>query len=272
MRRAKRGPVAKQQPKNRTLDDMQRFYRTLDLAGLWEEFYASIGSSGRPLYNTVRQFAKAKAVNEKQLEFLLWLFGPEGADPQADLLYPFAKPLDFEKKRASGGWFTDEALKAHSREIAREISALDALRMAGNGITINSLVRMENLARRLDEDFGGRFFVEGLSMKQNLERASEYVSLHARLLNMIAQAQDIYAKSHGINFADMSGFERLLAAQAMTLAASSNARESRAFQAIHDITEMTLEKAAKHGFELPSEITNKIVTIEGKKPPKSNVM
>jgi len=257
-------------PKDRTLDDMQRFYRSLDLAELWQEFYVSIGPSGRPKYRSSRQFARNLGKNEKQIEFLTWLFGEKGADPAADKEYRFAEPLEFDRKRDTGGWYTHDSLKAHVKDITKEINALEALRAAGNGVTVYSLERWETLARQLDEDFGGRFFVDGLSMRDNIIRARAYIGLHKKILDGISEAQDIYAKSHGINFQDMSGFERLLAAQAMTLAASNqNASNNSAVEKLlRGLVAMTVEKGVKHGFELPADV-NKVVTMSVK---KANVM
>ena len=214
-----------------------------------------------------KHYAKLKACNEKQADFLVWLFGEKGADPQGDLTYPFAKPLEFDKKRDTGGWYTEEALRVHSKEIVREINALDALRAAGNGITINSLTRMETLARRLDEDFRGRFFMDGLDFKQNVLRAQVYLNLHDKLLHMIGYAQDIYAKSHGINFNDMSAWQQLAASAANAEKAITESRASKVFAML---AEMALEKAAIHGSPLPPEV-NKVVTIEAKRL-KTSVM
>jgi hypothetical protein len=260
------------QPKNRALGDMQRFYQSLDFAALWNDFYVTIDTGGRPKYKSAQQFAKSLAQNEGQLEFLIWLLGPkQGADPRLSAMFPFASPLDFDVKRETGGWFTADNLKAHSKVIREQINALEALKSAGNGITIHSLARMENLAERLDLDFGGRFFVDGLSLKDNIERARLYVSLHERLLHMIGFAQDIYAKSHGINFADMSGFERLLQAQALAMASSSNVRESRADKVMGKLIEMALDKSAKHGIQLPAEV-EKVVVSQAEKTVKKSVM
>ena len=260
MPRAKQEPVGKQLPKDRSLDDMRRFHRSLDMSELWEEFYVSMDSSGRPKYNSAKHFARCKAASPKQLEFLTWLFGPKDDDAERDLEYIFTKPLEFDKRRDTGGWFTDEALRAHSKEITREINALDALRAAGNGITINSLSRMETLARRLDEEFRGRFFVDGVSFKENVYRAKAYLGLHDKLLHMIGYAQDIYAKSHGVNFNDMSAWQQLLTAAAVKGAVS----ESRADRVFKQLAEMAFEKAAQHRTELPPEVHN-VITIEAKR-------
>jgi hypothetical protein len=258
------------EPKNRAVDDMQRFYRSLDLAALWTDFYVSIAPSGRPKYASARQFGRSIGENEKQKEFLAWIFGP-ALEANVASPYPFARPLEFDKKRDTGGWFSEDNLKEYSKDIRQQINALDALRSVGNGITVHSLARMEHLAQRLDEDFGGRFFVDGLSSKENLARAHAYLLMHEKLLHMIGEAQDIYAKSHGINFQDMSGFERLIAAQAMMLAAGSEAKTTRAGRVMDKIVEMVLEKSTKHGLQLPAEV-EKVVVLEAGKERKKSIM
>ena len=92
-------------PKNRTNYDMQRYYKSLDLAALWADFYVSISPSGLPKYKSSKQFARAVGENDQQVEFLIWLFGPDG-DAEANALFPYAKPLDFDSKRSTKGWFT----------------------------------------------------------------------------------------------------------------------------------------------------------------------
>lgn len=251
---------------------MRRFYRSLDLSALFETFADSMTSTGHYRYPTAYQLAISKGVNQEQKDFLIYLLGPDPGDPDLALRFAGIQPLDFDKKRKTGKWFTSENVRAHSEAIRREINALDALREAGNRITVNSLVRMENLARQLDADFGGRFFVDGLSHEENMRRAKTYIDLHTRLLHLIGEAQDIYAKSHGINFADMSGFERLLAAQALTLAAQHGGHESKAGQVLDKIVQMTLEKHAEHKIPLPATIEN-VVVMDGKPIKKDkNVM
>lgn len=252
-------------PKSRALDDMRRFHRGLDIAEMWQEFFVCVDHAGRPKYRTSKQLAKAYSKNEKQLEFLTWLLGaPNEHDPLNKEFY-FCEPLDYDTKRKTGGWFTEETIRAHSKQIRGELNALTALRLAGDGITINSLSRMEKLAAQLDQDFSGRFFMDGLSWKENMMRARMYVSLHEKLLQMIGYAQDIYAKSHGINFQDMSGFERLLTAQALVAATSRTVTESRAGKVLEKLVEMGLEKAAQHRFPLPVDVEAEIVKSSPKK-------
>lgn len=257
-------------PRDLGLNDMRRFHRGLDLAVLWEEFQNTVDASGRLRFKTSRQLALKIGVNDKQKEFLTWLLGP--GDAQGNLLYPFAKPVDFDGKRAQGGWFSEDKLRAQSKAICREINALEAMRAAGNGIIVNSLARMESLSRRLDEEFGGSFFADGLSAKENRERALLYVQLHERLLLMLGRAQDLYAKSHGINFADMSGFERLIAAQAMIAASSSGMRESRVGKVLKQIVEAALDKSVKYAIPLPADVEQCIVEEIESEPGKKSVM
>jgi len=254
-------------PKNRTNYDMQRYYKSLDLAALWADFYVSISPSGLPKYKSSKQFARAVGENDQQVEFLIWLFGPDG-DAEANALFPYAKPLDFDSKRSTKGWFTEDNLRAYSKEVRGQLNALEALRTAGNGITINSLARMEKLARQLDQDFGGTFFVDGLSFKENLARGRVYLMMHEKLLRMIGEAQDIYAKSHGINFQDMSGFERLVAAQALALSASATVKTSRSENVLAALVQLVMEKGAKHGLAIPGDVAKMVIDAppQKKKP------
>jgi hypothetical protein len=258
--------------KDRTIDDMQRYYRSLDLASLWQDFYAKINKGGRPLYTSARMLARAVGENDKQREFLGYLLGPKSGDVDLAKQFTFVEPLDFDQKRDKGGWFTEDSLKAHAKVIRDQINALDALRSAGNGITLHSFVRMEKLAQQLDEDFSGKFFVDGATLKENEQRAQLYIALHDRLLHMIGYAQDIYAKSHGINFADMSGFEKLLAAQALMIGAGQAAKESRTEKVLTSIVEMVLEKGARHGLDLPASVTGKVITMTQDVKKKTSVM
>jgi len=249
--------------KDRTLTDMERFYYSLDLAAIWTDFYETVNRGGQRFYKSSRQLAVKLSKNDAQLEFLTYILGPNPGEPRLKILWTFAPdPLDFDAKRENGGWFTEANLEKHSKMVRQQINALDALRQVGNGIVIHSLARMENLAKQLDREFGGRFFGEGLSLKDNAARANLYLTLHQRLLSMIAQAQDVYAKSHGINFQDMSGFERLLAAQAMAINAAGGAGEhSRTERVLSRIVEMMLEKGQRHGMELPAGVEKVIAAV-----------
>ena len=145
-------------PKNRTVGDMQRFFKSLDLASLWADFYVSISSSGRPKYKTSKQFARQIGENERQIGFLIWLFGPDD-NPEANAQFPFIKPLDFDKKRATEGWFTDENIRAYF-QVMCEVRSMHLKRCGPPAMALRSIrwrVWRTFLARRLDEDFSGRF-------------------------------------------------------------------------------------------------------------------
>jgi len=247
--------------KDRTLNDMQRFYRSLDLQMLWQDFCGKIDKGGRPLYKSGRMLARAVGINDKQCDFLTYLFGPELPEKERNTEWDFVTPLDFVKKRQAGAWFTEENLKTHSKAIKESINALESLRSAGNGITLHAFVRAEKLMEQIDTDFSGRFLSEGVSFEENAKRARLYMELHERAVHMLGYAQDLYAKAHGINFADSSGFEKLLMAQALVANATTAAKESRTEKVLNSIVQMVLEKGARHGLDLPSSVTSKVITM-----------
>lgn len=250
-RKAKPKPIIL--PRDKTLADMAAFHRTIDWAAWWEEFYLALGPSGLPKYRTVEQFASAHSRTEKQRQFIVWYIGPKQVpDPDAGK-YPFIKtePMDWKEKRATGGWYNDRYLKTITQTIRTRMTALDALREAGNSFTLNSVARMEQLAQRLDEAFQGQFFLPELSHGDNLGRARAYIDLHGQLLGLLRQAQEMYAKAHGVNYDDMSGFANLIAASAMAAQQQGDPTQSRVSSAVEKLVNMTLLKSARFNLPLP---------------------
>lgn len=249
-------------PKDKTLTDMASFHRLTNWADLWEQWYLDLDTSGRPKYKRIYDFANATGKSPTQRKFLAWYLGP--TEPPNEVLaerWPFVKPLDWKKKRETGGWYTDASLKVMTLSIRSRMDALEALREAGNSITLNSVARIEQLAQRLDEAFQGRFFVDGLSMPENYGRARAYLDLHQQLLNLMALAQDLYAKAHGINYADMSGFADLIAASALAAQRSGVKERSKVEVALEQMISMALVKSANYELPLPDDVQKKIIDM-----------
>lgn len=232
--------------------DMRVFHRTQNWAAWWEEFYTQLDTHGGFLYKSVAQFARKKAESNKEaIRFMRWYLGPASADPDGVSPYPWCVggSQDWYEKRRTGGWFSDQSLRKFGVEVRRRMHALEALREAGNGITLHSLVRAEQLAQELDRSFNGRMFLDELSFEDNELRANSYISLHERILNMKARAQDLYARSHGLNFEDLSGFTALMSAAALNgSGAEAGSKENTVFASI---VKMALEKNAKYNLDLP---------------------
>jgi hypothetical protein len=241
---------------------MRQFHKSLDFSELWQEFYLALKPSGtvkyRSMYNFVNQRPHWTAV---QKDFMHWLLGPE--EPVDEVMVTkygsWYEPQNWDQKRATGGWYSEAALREYGKSVRDKIDALDSLRAAGNNVTVNSLLRVEKLMQQLDTEFGGRFFVDTLSAKANAERAVLYVRLHKQLLDMMDHAQDIYAKSHGISFNDMSGFERLLAAQLMTRNADVKVDNGR--KVLEKLIDMTLEKSVKYDTPMPEGVKETALAV-----------
>lgn len=253
--------------RDRALVDMRLYFRATDWSDLWQRWFLSVDGENERKYKSLREFAKAMAESKEQKHFLLWYLGPKPEDGEVDLEAPKYKfitdgPVDWVKKRNSGGWFTEGNLKAFGMEINRRMNALDALREAGK-ITLHSLVRAEQLAQRLDEAFQGTFFIPGMTLAGNERRAELYLSLHSKILDMKARAQDLYAKSHGVNFEDMSGLQALMQASALaaTLRDAEGATLDPAQSAIKALVQMTLAKSARYSLPLPEEAEGHIIDV-----------
>lgn len=249
------------------LRDMRVFHRMTDWAGLWEEWYLSIKADGSFKYRTLRDFIAGHSKNKAQRLFMKWYLGPDH-DGENDCPYGLAiRPLGWLEKRRSGGWFTPDNLQKFSREINRRVNALDALREAG-AITVHSLVRAENMAQQIDRAFGGAMFSEELDFTQNIHRADWYIKLQSKVLGLKARAQDLFAKSHGVNFDDMSGLVALMTASALT-AQTKDSAQSREEAALTAVVRMAMAKSAQFKLDLPpgsvEVITGELQSVNKKK-------
>lgn len=246
-------------PVDTILTDMREFHSSVDWAEWWEEFYTAITPGGTPLYKTFRKFASAKASNQAQRNFIEYLIGPPDLFEQVPSLWLKWKPMDWEEKRATGGWYSDKSIQALSTVIKDQRDAINALRASGNQITLRSLVRFESLAQQLDKEFRGRFFVEGLSYADNLSRANSYLHLHRQIQILQQSAQDMFAKAHGINYA-VDGFQTLLMGM-KAAAQETDVTSTRTGKMMSKIIEMTLSKAATHDIPVPEPMETAIVEI-----------
>lgn len=258
----------------RLLTDMDAFHRSINWTEWWEEFFSKVASDGQYFYPSVAKFAIVKApgaAGVNQREFINWYLGPvNDNDPLAQhFMFVKGKPLGWIEKRRSGGWWTPESMKALNRDIKCQINALDAMRAAGNGIVLSAFASIGLLLTKLDESFHGEFFIPGLELEDNIKRAEKYIGLRQRLLNMLGQAQDIYAKSHGINYSDMSGFAQLIAASALARTASGDGAKDRYQQVLDQLHSVALEKSALYGLPLPADMQSKVIEskpVEDDKP------
>ena len=262
-KRAKAQPAPASQPST-ALTDMRKFFRTTNWADVWEDWFLAVDTSGRRKYNSIRSLAKAHCKSPRQRAFMEYYCGPsKDSDPDAKRRYAYiAEPQDWVEKRRAGAWYAAETIDEHKKSIQARMNALDALRESGNKVTLNSLVRAEKLAQKLDEEFGGTFFAPGLTLEQNADRAKQYLQLHSQILALQSKAQTMYALAHGINFNDMGGFANLLTGAAMAQQLSeqgANKKKSKTDVVLEEVIKMTLNKAAKFNLPLPEDQSALIV-------------
>jgi hypothetical protein len=246
--------------KDRELDDMDLFWRSVDWLTWWEEFYCSVKPSGRPQYPSVYSFATAKAKSEEQRKFMLWYLGPRDEET---LKYKFipTKPLDWEKKRAQGGWSSPEELKNTSRLIKMQMDGLGALREAGNGIILQSFLHLKDVMARLNDAFAGPWMADNLDFKVNVDRIQIYLSLYHQVLGLQRMAEDQYAKALGINFEDMKGLGDLMLASAMVAQRNGSEQKTRVEKVVDQLVQMTLLKSHNYDMPLPEGMKDKVVEI-----------
>ncbi len=252
------------------LRNMPMFHRMTNWAELWDEWYLAVDRNGGPKYKYLSVFIEAKAKNEAQHDFMAWFLGPKPKDDEEESPYKWCSmgPQNWVEKRKTGGWFTDSSISTMGKEIRRRMTALEALREAGNGITLHSLVRAEQLAQELDRSFHGKIFLDGDSFDKNVKRARTYLELHSQILSMKEKAQDLYAKSHGVNFEDMSGLTVLV--QAANLSGGSiDEGGNRNKAALSAVVEMAMKKSQMYDLELPpgsvEVITDAVTKVDKKK-------
>jgi hypothetical protein len=245
---------------DKTLDDMDLFWRSVDWLSWWEEFYCSVRSSGRPQYPSVYSFANAKAKSEEQKKFMLWYLGPRDEETQKYKFIP-TKALDWEKKRAQGGWSSPEELKNTSRLIKMQMDGLGALREAGNGVILQSFLHLKDVMARLNEAFSGPWMAENLDFKVNVERIRTYLSLYQQVLLLQRMAEDQYAKALGINFEDMKGLGDLMLASAMVAQRNGSEQKTRVEKVVDQLVQMTLLKSHNYDMPLPEGMKDKVVEI-----------
>lgn len=248
-----------------TVRNMRTYFQSIDWAAWWAEWYLEVEEQCRPRWRALWPFVKSRTAVRSQQEFLMWYLGPEEENVKTEYYRHIApKPVDWVKRRSSGGWFNETNLKAMGADITRRMNALDALRESGNKFGLQFLSRAAMLAQKIDETFRGEFFVPGLSPKENQARAETYMALHERVLSYYASAQDLYAKSHGINFDDMAGLVKLMEAATIgaSITAGMESKETPQQAAVRSAVELMLAKVAKHPKVrelIPPEIEGAIV-------------
>jgi hypothetical protein len=252
-------PVPKKKPQPvstahypRSLTDIKLFFRNINWAEWWEDWYTSLNEHGGYRYQKLRDFIRARAKSEEQRRFLFWYLGEEDEqDSHERSVYPFATcPQDWLRRRAQSGYLSETNLIKFGAEIRRRMGALAALKEVGDRVILNSLARAEKMAQQLDEEMGGRLFLPQLSAEGNAARAQLYLGLHGKLLNHKKQAQDMYARAHGVNFDDMAGLMSLMQASVISSTPDRQDPRQRALQAMSDLM---VEKATRLKLPLPED-------------------
>lgn len=252
--------------------DMRKFHRSVDWLDLWEHWYADILPSGLPKWRTLKMFCSQFSKCGEQLRFMLYYLGPVlDADPDEAVRYPFVKPLDWKKKRDTGGWYADDTIKSAAKAIVSKTHSIEAIKAAGEAVTLKGFLAIGDLIHKLHSTLGGRLFDPSEDFGENVARISSILRLYSSLADLNDQYQTMFAKSQGINFeSGMNSFSDLVAASALA-AQQQGGAQSRTELVLSQVVQMIMEKKAKFGLSLPEDVEGKIVEATIVTPPKDSL-
>jgi hypothetical protein len=262
--------------RERLLTDMHRYFRSVNWAEMWEDWYLSLDEGGNYKYKSIYAFAKAKGESQEQRSFLLWYLGPppeSSIEQEQGKKYTFVDgPQDWMAKRVEGGWFTKDNARSLRKELTRRFNVLEKMSAVGDSIGVSFMERAQILAARLDTEFRG-------SLLRNPAGAKVYLDLQERVMDYYTRAQKLYFESLGVNLDDMSGLMTLMTAAAqsgaMLGAAVEKDRPTKEQAALRAFLDMTVQKAARWQLPMPEDaeakIVDAIVEAEGVTVKKKNV-
>lgn len=243
------------------------FFRYTNWRAMWEEWYYGVDAKNNWVYKTIRQFAVHNSKSKTQFRFLVWYLGPDLGEGTPEE-YDFIKtgPVDWLDKRNNGGWFTKDNLKQVRHEITKRSSAIDRLAEVGNLTSLTHVLRAEELAVSIDNYFRGAMCIPGLTMKEQVERMNTYLEFQERLLNYAEKAQNVYAKSQGIDMNNLDGVMQIILAPVLQQAAQQTnlvggdigGRDSRV---ISKLVDMVVSKADRYNLKLPKPFEDKIIEV-----------
>lgn len=228
----------------------------------WESFNGDCLDNGNIRYKTIWSFITAKTKEDWKRKFLYWILGPKGESKEYDKYDQF----DWEAKRSNGKWYASPNADRLSKELKSKANALEAMKSVGH-VNVSFINRLEALLTELDDEYSGRLFLPNLSAKENSLRASTYFKLLEQAQGMMAQAQIMFGRTHGIDLERLDQFFAMLsqgigqAAQQMGFAGSDKTIEGQtpASTAMKQIMDMVVSKAAERELDLPDKEMEKII-------------
>lgn len=256
-----------------------RFKLEQNWAEHWHEFDTAIRANGQYKYRTASEFALHVTPSELFQRFTMWLIGPyikpdDQTDEQKEWTERFGDPQNWVNKRATGGWYAPDNVRAMAVSIAQRYDALGAMREVGNKVIAQSLIRAGELANQLDKEYHGRFFSDDLKEGQNYQRAQFYLDMHKQILELQNKAMRMYALSHGINFDDAAALTSLLAG-AIQQHQSGVVLPTPQVNAMDNLAQklgrIAMSKVAAYNLPTPQNMTEEIVDITAEPANKKKV-
>jgi hypothetical protein len=253
-------------------DKKQAYVDALDLNQLWEDFANSFNKNGTPEFKTAWSFVCKKTKIDWQRKVLYWLIGPavvveKGQRPEFNL-----PQYDWEEKRKKGFWYSSGNIEALKQDINSKASAYEAVRQAGK-VNVTTIVRLNNLLEQLEDEFGGRLMLPGLSMKENALRAQLYMNLVTQVINLSSNAQLMYARTQGLDLERLDAFFAMFgnqmgrtAAMLMGSSTADQGAENPLRSQFEKVVNLVTNKATEFNLPLPNDLAAAIkeTTVEAK--------
>jgi hypothetical protein len=246
--------------KSKSLKD---YYDSIDFDVWWDEFFTLHSKNGTLLYPTVWSFVKEKAKSGYHRRFLWWILGPRANKPDIKEFSSF-RQKDWDSKRERRA--PKETTKI-TEEINRSFSSLDELRSLGK-INLDQIVRIVGLISQLDLEYGGQLNLPNLSYKLNTHRVSSYLRQREALLDQLHSAQLMFAKTRGVDFANLDSILAMIGPSVLGKAAQgieeTDPKKQAAIDSMQKVTLMLTKKCSTYDMRLPDTDAEKIIRDSGK--------
>lgn len=256
---------------SKATESFKDYFDSLALYEWWEQFTTSFNDNGTFKYQTVHQFIKVKAKNEKQRKFLWYILGPaivlEGDETNGHSDYSAFKQFDWADKREQGFWYSNANTEKLKQEATKAYGAMDEVRAVGK-VNLDDICRIKTILDQLDREYGGQLNIPSFSSKENALRIATYTSLRSQLQIQLHSAQLMYAKTRGVDMNQLSELVAVAGASILGTLSGHVGKEDPALTAkigtMDKLRDMLLTKSTNYEMPLPDKDMEAIIKDTGR--------
>jgi hypothetical protein len=242
---------------------MRVYFESQNWAELWEEFYLELNQNGFPKYQTLHQFAKEKARNNLQYNFLMWYLGPDTVNVMGEKdggAWSFVDgPQHWLERRQNKGWVNKQSEEKYAALVASKIGALDKLEEVGSQVLFKNMQKALHMSDMIDEQFSPGIMLPNFNDRRNADRARLYLELQAKAHKLAIMNFEAYASSLGINVNQMDGLTQMLAGALIGKMTSTEEKKDGVQSVLKSIVESAMMKSHTYGLPLPDDINKKLI-------------